>query len=162
MLSLSPDRRSVAVQACLDRAASLRMRLRRLTRAYPADPRRSPEDGLLVLEIATNPPGRARVFTTARLSLDNRAAFLPLAAFDLEKAGISLVGLTASSIDGVLVQPAASPEFANAVESSYSAERMLNEILAAQRSNSAAAASRHVELAILYARQLGQGEVRVS
>jgi len=162
MLSLSPDRRSITVQTRLSCAAAVCVRLRRLTGDRPGKFCRSPEDGLLILEIATAGPEGARVFTTTRLSLANRAACLPLAASALEKAGISLVGLRASSIDGVLVQPAATTEFGNGAESGYSAQRMLHEIQAAERSNGAAAASRHVELAILYARQLGRGEVRVS
>jgi hypothetical protein len=116
----------------------------------------------LILELATAYPECARVLPTTRLSLVNRAACLPIDAFNLEKAGISLVGLTASSIEGVLVAPAATPELSSGVESGYSAQRMLNEIQAAERSASAVAASKHVELATLYARQLGRGEIRVS
>jgi hypothetical protein len=143
----------------LDCTASVCIRLRRLTRDCPGRSDRSPEDGLLILELATAYPECARVLPATRLSLVNRAACLPIDALDLEKAGIGLVGLTASSIEGVLVAPAATSELGNGVESGYSAQRMLNEIEAAECSNSVAAASRHVELANLYARQLGRGGI---
>lgn len=157
MLSLSPDRRSIDVRVCLDRVAPVSIRLRRLTGDHPEDVHRRLQDDLLVIEIIAVQPGLERPCTRRRLSLSNRAACSPLRASDLQQAGICLLGLTASSIQGVRVEPAPAAGCGSRSTNGYSAERMLMEIEAAECSKSAIAACRHVELANLYARQLCEG-----
>jgi hypothetical protein len=111
------------------------------------------QDDLLVIEITAVQPRAERPGMEVSLSLSNRSACLPLRASVLENGGICLLGLTAASVQGVKVEPP-SAHAGNSGTHGCMAERMLMEIEAAESSKSAVAASRHVELANLYARQL--------
>jgi hypothetical protein len=142
MLSLTPDRRAIAVRMTLDRPCAATLRLRRLEGSGE----------LLILEIAASGSSFTQRRIEAHFSLDDRRAFAALPADGLVAAGIRLSELRAGSVDGVHVEPAPEPD-----PGPYLAERMLVEIAAAERSHSAVAASRHVELAILYARELQGG-----
>lgn len=153
MLSLWPDRRSIDVRLQLNSAAAVSIRLRRLTGDHPDNMHQPEQDDLLVIEIIAVRSGAERSSPRARLSLSNRSACLPLRASELLKEGICLLGHTAPSIQGVRVDPAP-PHFGSHATSDRLAERMLMEIEAAESSKSAVAASRHVELANLYARKL--------
>jgi hypothetical protein len=154
MLSLSPDRLSVQVRVQLNRAASVSIRLRRLTGDHPEDVHLPLQDELLVVELNALQLGLKRSSAIKRFSLSNRAACLPLPTSDLQKAGISLLGLTAASIQGIAVDPAPAAEFERRGARNRSAERMLVEIEAAHCTDSAVTACRHITLANLYARQL--------
>jgi hypothetical protein len=159
-LSLSPDRRSIHVEVCPDGAAPVEIRLRRLTGDTPDDVRQPLQDDLLVIEIFVVEAWLEHPSTKRRISLGNRSACLPIKASELQKQGICLSGLMASSIEGVRVAPAPAVEPGLRGTNTYWAERMLMEIEAAECSSSAVAACRHVELANLYARELGKSAFR--
>jgi hypothetical protein len=160
MLSLSPDRNSLNVSVSLNRAIPFIARLRRLVANRGYDNQRQIAADIFVIEIIPAQSRTAGLNVKRSISLSDRASCLPLAISKLQTAGISLLGLSASSIEGVRVEPSPAlvPDSSSTIR--YSADRMLEEIDAAARSNSAAAACRHVELANLYARQLCIGEMR--
>lgn len=150
VLSLSPNRRALDVRMTFDRPWAATLRLRRL------DPwgEGTGEDELLILEIAASGSSFAQLRAEAHFSLEDRHAFAALPAAGLIAAGVCLYELRAASVDGVHVEPARASEPVRPDPGPYLNERMLVEIAAAERSLSAVAASRHVELAILYAREL--------
>jgi hypothetical protein len=160
MLSLLPDRRNIDVRLHLNSAAPVSIRLRRLTGDHLESMRQPAHDDLLVIEIIALQLKVVRP-SAIRLSLSNRSACLPLRASELLKEGICLLGLQAPSIQGVHVDPAPT-QFGNRGRSNCSAERMLMEIEAAENSKSAVAASRHVELANLYAGKLKKDGLRLA
>ena len=154
MLSLAPDRRSIDVRVHLDCARPASIRLRRLESRHPGHVGPSHEDHLLIIEIIAIRSGLKQPCTRSRFSLSNRNTFAPFERDgDLQRTGICLSELRASSIVGVRVEPASAADRASR-GTRYSAERMLMELEAAECSASAIAACRHVELANLYARQL--------
>lgn len=160
MLSLSPDRKQVDVSVDLHCATPVSIRLRRLATRHPRDGGGSDGDDLLIIEIVEIQAGLEQFCTSRSFSLENRAACLPFERMlDLEKLGTCPSALRASSIGGVRVEPAQLPELTGR-RTEYVAKRMLTEIRAAERSASAIAASRHVELANLYARKLQGGSFR--
>ena len=154
LLSLSPDRRTLDVKVLLDRPRPATISLRQVERLGG---QRQDED-LLIIEIATSgavgdPPCAAR-----RFSLERREAFELFAeTCELLGAGIRLSELRAGSVSGVDLEPARSDRRSGGEPKDYLSERMLIEIAAAEHSATAIAARRHVELAILYARELGAG-----
>ncbi|MDP9413129.1 MAG: hypothetical protein M3Q08_03345 [Pseudomonadota bacterium] len=153
MLSLSPDRKQVDVSVDLHCATPVSIRLRRLA-THLRDGGGSDGDDLLIIEIVEIQAGLKQFCTSWSFSLEKLAACLPFERMlDLEKLGTCPSALRASSIGGVRVEPAQLPELTGR-RTEYVAKRMLTEISAAERSASAIAASRHVELANLYARQL--------
>jgi hypothetical protein len=141
-LVLSPDRRTVDVRLRLDRPRAVSIALRLV----------EGEDGeeLLIVEVAAGGASGHALCRGRRFALDEALGF---GAFEdseeLREAGLCLRGLRADSIEGIKVAPAE-----RRGGRGYFAERMLTEIAAAQDSTSAVAASRHVELATLYARHL--------
>jgi hypothetical protein len=139
MLSLRPDRLALDVRMTFDRPCAATLRLRRLEGSGE----------LLILEIVASGSSFAKDRAEAHFALDDRRAFAELPADGLLAAGVCLSELRAGSVEGVHVEPAPGPD-----SGPYLTERMLVEIAAAERSLSAVAASRHVELAILYAREL--------
>ena len=151
MLSLSPDRRTLDIDIRFERPTAAVIRLRRL-----APLRDDPElegDDLLVLEIAAACSSLGGIRTGHRFSLDRRKDFGTFENTEaLLSTGISLSALGAGSVEGISVAPARHPGFNRAAD--YLTQRMRVEIAAAQSSASARAASRHVELATLYARRL--------
>ncbi len=160
MLSLSLDRKRIDVSVGLASATPVSIRLRRLASRHLRDGVRSRGHDLLILEVAAIEAGLEQACTSRSFSLENRAGCVPFGRMsELKKLGIHLSELRASSIGGVRVEPARLPE-RSARGTEYVAKRMLMEIRAAERSASAIAASRHVELANLYARQLQDGLFR--
>jgi hypothetical protein len=155
MLSLRPDRGAVDVRMTFDRPCAATLRLRRLEGIGSGEGGEG--DDLLVLEIVASGSSSAQLRTEERFSLADRHAFAPLPAEGLLAAGVCLSELRAGSVDGVRVEPALAREPARHDPEPYLTERMLVEIAAAERSVSAVAARRHVELAILYARELHGG-----
>ncbi|HEX9946901.1 MAG TPA: hypothetical protein VGA98_05105 [Allosphingosinicella sp.] len=153
-LSLSPDRRTIDVFVALDRPRAATLHLRRLHVAYPWNAAEA-EENLLVVEVV--PCGRSNVEPglARRFSLDHRHACASFEGSEaLLKAGICLSELRAGSVAGIHVEPALARRRAGPGQAEYLSERMLIEIGAAECSATAVAASRHVELATLYARRL--------
>ena len=157
MLSLSPDRRTLDIKLRLDRPGAGSVRLCRL------DPLHTPrnelaEGDLLVVEIVASGPWRHGACIDRRFSLDRRGDFgLFAQTEELLRMGICLSWLQAASVAGMQLQPAAASGIGNRDPGKYLTERMLMELAAAERSETAAAASRHVQLATLYARRLRYG-----
>jgi hypothetical protein len=153
-LSLSPDRRTIDLLVELDSPRAAAIHLRRLDVLRPRSGA-EPEESLLVVEIV--PCGRSGLESRLgrRFSLDGRHA---CARFEdgeeLLDTGICLSELRAGSVEGIQVEPALARRRARPGLMEYFSERMLTEIGAAECSSTAAAASRHVELATLYARRL--------
>ena len=152
MLSLSPDRRTLDIDIRFERPTAAAIRLRRL-----APLRDGPElerDDLLLLEIArTSSSSQGGLRAGHRFSLDRRQDFGTFENTEaLLSTGISRSALGAGSVEGISVAPARHPGFNRAAD--YLGQRMRVEIAAAECSASARAASRHVELATLYARRL--------
>lgn len=141
-LILSPDRRTLYVRLRLERP-----------RAVSIEPRLvESDDGepLLIMEITAGGASDHAWCRGRRFQLDSGLGFGAFDhAEDLREAGLGLAGLRYDSIKGIDVAPAE-----RGGGRSYYAERMLTEIAAAEGSASAVAASRHVELANLYARHL--------
>ena len=152
-LSLSPDRMTVDISVALDSPRAVTIGLRRLDLASWNGSQRS--ENLLVAEVALcgrSSPGRC---TSRRFSLDRRHAFPAFAdTEELLKAGIRLCELRAGSVLGIAAEPADAGCGGGLGQREYFCERMLSEISAAECSATPAAASRHVELATLYARRL--------
>jgi hypothetical protein len=141
-LILTPDRRTVKVEVTLERPRPVSVDLRRVE----ADG----EEDLLILEIVAGGPFGQKLCRGRRFELDRSPGFAAFAnRQDLAEAGLFLSSGRAESVEGIAVEPAR-----RSGSGSYFAERMLNEIAAAEGSASAVAASRHVELATLYARHL--------
>lgn len=155
MLSLRPDRGAVDVRMTFDRPCAATLRLRRLDGGGSGEGGEG--DDLLILEIVASGSSYAQLRAEAQFSLADRHAFAPLPTGALLNAGVCLSELRAGSVDGVRVAPARAREPAKTDPQPYLTERMLVEIAAAERSVSAVAARRHVELAILYARELHGG-----
>ena len=152
MLSLTPDHRSVEVCLWFDRPVAAMPRLRRLASGDDEEGGVLGEDELLIVEIVASASPFGSLRADRRFSLDERQSFGTIRTEDVLNAGVCLSELRAGSVDGVRAEPAlASPP---ATQAPYYGERMRVEIEAAERSLSAVAASRHVELAILYARGL--------
>ncbi len=150
-LSLSPDRRTIDISAALDPPGDVTIGLRRLDLPSWSPNRRS--ENLLVVEVALCGPSSPRRRTGGRFPLDRRHAYPAFAETEeLLKTGISLSELRAESILGIAAEPAHGGRGQGQRE--YFCERMLSEISAAECSATAAVASRHVELATLYARRL--------
>jgi hypothetical protein len=134
LLSLSPDRRTVEVALKLERPRAVTIGLRLV------------EEDVLILEISDGGASGHALCRGRRFRLDQ--AFPAFARVEeLAAAGLFPDSGRADAIEGIAVAAALR-------RPSYLAERMLNEIAAAEGSASAVAASRHVELATLYARQL--------
>jgi hypothetical protein len=141
-LILSPDRRTVDVRLRLDRPRAVTIALRRVEEDEGEE--------LLIVEIAAGGASGHALCRGRRFELDGGLAFGAFEdAEDLREAGLGLAGLRADSIEGIAVAPAKRDG-----GRCYFAERMLSELAAAEGSASAVAASRHVQLATLYARQL--------
>lgn len=152
ILSLSPDRRTIDICVALDSPGAVTIDLRRIDLRRARD---QTEDDLLVVEVALCGRSSARSRTGGCFSLDRRHSY---AAFEdteeLLRTGICLSEVRAGSVAGIHVEPARARNRANQGQKEYFSERMLIEIGAAQCSPSALAASKHVELATLYARRL--------
>jgi hypothetical protein len=134
LLSLAPDRRTLEVSLSLERPRAVTIGLRLVA------------EDVLIVEISDGGASGHALCRGRRFQLDRD--FPPFARpQELAAAGLFLSSGRAESIEGIAVEAAAR-------RPSYLAERMLTEIAAAQSSASAVAASRHVELATLYARQL--------
>jgi hypothetical protein len=141
-LVLSPDRRTVDVRLRLDRPRAATIALRLVERDEGEE--------LLIAEITAGGASGHAWCRGRRFALDGGLGFDAFEdAEDLREAGLCLGGLGAGSIEGIAVAPAQ-----RGGGRSYFAERMLSEIAAAEGSTSAVAASRHVQLATLYARHL--------
>jgi hypothetical protein len=152
-LCLSPDRRTIDISVTLDSPGDAAVGLRRLDlRGRDGSPR---AENLLIVEVALcgrPSPGHS---VRRRFSLDRRQAFPAFAdTEELLSTGIRLPELRAESILGIAAEPAGKGDRGGQGQRDYLCERMLGEIDAAECSASAAAASRHVELATLYARRL--------
>ncbi len=152
ILSLSTDRRWIKVDLQLDDAIPVEVRLRRLDldESWPNNPLK---DDLMVLEILPSNSSRGRP-GDACLSLYEKEGIASLSTTtQLLATGLRLTDLTAQSISGMTFKPwIPSPERVGA--RNYLSDGLFREIAAAERSASAIAASRHVELATLYARQM--------
>lgn len=140
-LVLSPDRRTVDVRLRLERPRAVSIALRRVEGDEGEE--------LLIVEITAGGVSGHAWCRGRRFALDGIGFGAFEDAEDLREAGLCLAGLHAYSIDGIAVAPAK-----RGGGRSYFAERMLTEIAAANGSTSAVAASRHVQLATLYARHL--------
>lgn len=141
MFSLSPDRRTLDLEVRLDRPRPIDIHLRRL------------DDDLLVVEIVLSRWSRESSRADRRFSLDDRSAYRRFAGpGELRDAGLVPAEFHAESVAGLQVSPARSQR---EIATTYSTERMLAEIAAAECSATAIAASLHVQLAILHARSLG-------
>jgi hypothetical protein len=141
-LVLSPDRRTVDVRLRLDRPRAVSIALRRVED--------DEGEALLIAEITAGGASGHALCRGRRFQLDGGLGFGAFEdAAELRDAGLCLAGVRADSIEGIAVAPAV-----RGGGRSYFAERMLTEIAAAEGSASAVAASRHVELATLYARHL--------
>lgn len=152
-LSLSPDRRTIDIVVDLDRPRAVTVRLRRLELDSGSGGR--PDENLLVAEILPGAPSNVESRIASRFSLDRRLGFATFADFeDLLRAGVRLSELRSGSVEGVHVEPATSVLRRGQGRLEYLKERMLTEIGAAECSATVVAASRHVELATLYARRL--------
>jgi hypothetical protein len=141
-LILSPDRRTLDVRLRLERPRAVSIELRSM----------ESDDGepLLIVEITAGGASGHAWCRGKRFQLDSGLRFGAFDhAEDLREVGLGLAGLRSDSIKGIDVAPAK-----RGSGRSYFAERMLTEIAAAEASASAVAASRHVELANLYARHL--------
>jgi hypothetical protein len=104
------------------------------------------DSDVLILEVSDGGASGHALCRGRRFQLDR--AFPAFArAEELAAAGLFLASGRADAVEGIAVEAARR-------RPSYLAERMLSEIAAAEGSASAVAASRHVELATLYARQL--------
>ena len=154
-LSLSPDRRTLDMDVRLDRPQAVRIRLCRLDPLHAAG-RRVGEGDLLVAEIvASLPRGQGCCVGRQRFSLARRDAFGPFAETgELLATGICLSALDPRSVEGMQLDPAPARRRGHLDPIEYLTERMLMELAAAECSATAVAASRHVELATLYARRL--------
>jgi hypothetical protein len=152
-LTLAPDRRSIEIELSLVAARAVSVRLRRFEPAAGWHGDAAEREDLLLLEIAASIVPTEDGCTGGRWSLERRHA---CAAFEdaesLIEAGVHISSLRAGSIEGLRVDPAA-PRPRDSREG-YCRDRMLSEIEAAESSASAVAASRHVQLATLYAREL--------
>ena len=156
-LSLCSDRRSVEVALHLDRGAPSAVRLRRISGHHLRGGAAAYEHDFLIVEIVAGAPELRR--SLARFSLCERGSFLPFERVsDLRRLDIDLSELSASSIQGVHVEPAPAVSSFEQSQHNYFAERLLMEMKAAERSASVAATCRHLELANLYARRLGNSE----
>lgn len=155
-LSLSPDRRTVDISVALDRPCDVTIGLRRLDLPSSYGERRA--ENLLVVEIALCGRSSAGLCASTRFSLDRRHAFPAFADTEaLLDAGIRLSEIRAEAVLGIAAEPAGAGEFGGEDPRDYFCERMLSEIDAAECSSTPVAASRHVELATLYARRLREG-----
>ena len=140
-LILSPDRRTLDVRLRLERPRAVSIELR-LVESDDGEP-------LLIVELTAGGASGHAWCRGRRFHLNSGLGFGAFDhAEDLREAGLGLAGLRFNSIKGIYVAPA------ERGRRSYFAERMLTEIAAAEGSASAVAASRHVELANLYARHL--------
>lgn len=151
MLSLSPDRRTLDIDIRFERPTAPVIRLCRL--APSEEGSGTEQHDLLVVEItaANSSQGRARAGHC--FSLGRREDFGTFEETEaLLDTGISLAALGAESVEGISVVPARHPGRDRAAD--YLDQRMRIEIAAAECSAGARAASRHVELATLYARRL--------
>lgn len=153
-LSLSPDRRTVDIAVALDEPCGVTIELRRLDlRSWHGE---EPAENLLVVQIASCGRLDAGRCASRRFSLDRRHAFPAFADTEaLLDAGIRLSEIRAEAVLGIAAEPAAG---GGEDPRDYFCERMLSEIDAAECSSTPVAASRHVELAILYARRLREGD----
>lgn len=159
LLSLAPDRRIVEVKAQVSRPATMRLLRIEAPEAHRLD--REQREDLLLLAFYAARPGFGGLEVKASFPLQDRGRFEPFAPLSaLDEIAICWSGLRGSSIEGVSVEPARAPSAPGSDEGDYFKRRMLAEIGAAERSLSAVAASRHVELANLYARHLGDGHHR--
>lgn len=154
MLALSPDRRAIDIAVVLDPPSAVTVNLRRLDLPHARNWDQS-EEALLIVEVALCGRSAMGSQTSGRFSLDHRHSY---AAFDdaeewLE-TGICLSEVRAGSVAGIHVEPARARHRANPGQREYFCARMLTELGAAECSRTAVAASRHVELATLYARRL--------
>jgi len=160
MLSLAPDRRTIEARARFDRPAA--MRLRRIEGPKPSGPGVENSEDLLLLAFYAATPGDSRVMGGATFPLCDRQVYEPLDPLSaLGEIDFRWSELRACSIDGMAVEPARRTRPAVRDEADYWKRRMLVEIGAAERSLSAVAACRHVELANLYARHLRDGRESV-
>ena len=133
-LSLTPDRRTVEVRLTLERPRPVSIELRLV------------EEDVLIVEIAAGGASGHALCLGRRFELDRGFAAFARPE-ELAEAGLFLSSARAEAVEGIAVRAAQR-------RPSYLAERMAAEIAAAQGSASAVAASRHVELATLYARRL--------
>jgi hypothetical protein len=152
-LSLSPDRRTIDVSVALDSARGVAIEVRRLD--LPSWNREQRAENLLIVEVALCGRSRPGRCAGRRFSLDRRHACPAFAdTEELLETGICLSGLRAESVSGMAAEPADGTGGRGRQQREYFCERMLGEISAAEGSATPVAASRHVELATLYARRL--------
>lgn len=156
-LSLSPDRRTVDISVALDEPCDVTIELRRLDLRSRHGKERG--ENLLVVQIALCGRLDAGRCASRRFSLDRRHAFPTFADTEaLLDAGIRLSEIRAEAVIGIAAEPAGGGERGGQDPRDYFCERMLSEIDAAECSSTPVAASRHVELATLYARRLREGD----
>ena len=152
-LSLSPDRKTIDVSVALDSARDVTIEVRRLD--LPSRNRKQRLENLLIVEVALSGRSSAGRCTSRRFSLDRRHAYPAFAdSEELLETGICLSGLRAESVSGLAAEPADGTGRREEGQREYFCERMLSEISAAECSATPVAASRHIELATLYARRL--------
>jgi hypothetical protein len=155
-LALSPDRRTVDISVTLDEPCDVTIEIRRLDLRCRQGEQRA--ENLLVVEIALcgrSNPGRC---AGRRFSLDRRHSFPAFAdTEELMRTGIRLSEIRAEAVLGIAAEPAGGVQRGREDPRDYFCERMLSEIDAAECSSTPVAASRHVELATLYARRLREG-----
>ena len=132
------------------------VRLRRISGHHLRGGGGAYEHDFLIVEIVAGAPALRESLSPVRFSLCDRGSFLPFERVsDLRRLDIDLAELSASSVQGVHVEPApAAPSFEQS-QHTYFAERLLMEMKAAERSASVAATCRHLELANFYAQRLG-------
>lgn len=163
MLSLAPDRRSIEVSVQLDGgAAPSAIHLRRVASHHLRGGSRSYESDLLIVEVI-GATSKSQACRQERFSLSSRGLFLPFERVsDLRKLGINVSALMASSVDGLRVEGAPNASSSDPNRTAYLSERLLMEIRAAERSAGVLAASKHLELASLFARRLGSLKPQVA
>lgn len=155
MLALAPDHKIIDVRVRLDRPRPIDIRLRRIARHTAWNEERAKHGDLLVVEIVARESSTGGLCDARRFALDDRRACRMFAdAEDLQGTGVRSSELRAESVAGVRLEPARESEARGQKPRPYFTERMLAEIAAAEFSATALVASRHVELAILYAREL--------
>ncbi|HEX8468465.1 MAG TPA: hypothetical protein VF620_11740 [Allosphingosinicella sp.] len=154
---LSPDRRTIDISVALDPPRRAAIHLRRLELSNGCN-RDTGAENQLIVEVEPCRRSNGESCTSRRFSLDHRQAYAAFANMEeLLMSGICLSGLGAESVSGIEVEPAVGRCPGGQGQREYFCERMLSEITAAECSSTPVAASRHVQLATLYARRLGDG-----
>jgi hypothetical protein len=155
-LSLTPDRRWLSVSVTLDRPRAATVRLRRLGALRCAGAGTRDEDLLVVEIVASRWPGSG-ICPDRRFSLERRHCRGVFAETEeLLSGGVRSDELSAGSVAGIFVEAPRVRRRPAGGAGGYFASRMLAEIAAAESSATAVGTARHVEMATLYARRLGE------